>query len=70
MKRSAVVQARVEPQTRKKAEDVLKKLGMAPNRGTKKTLERSRRGEGIESFESLDEMFESWQEPGERLTVS
>lgn len=85
MKRSAVVHARIEPESKKKAESVLKKLGMSPteairlfyaqiclrgglpfpvlipNEVTKETLEKSRRGKDIESFDSLDEMFESWQ---------
>ena len=84
MNRSAVVHARIEPRTKRKAEDVLKELGMTPteavrlfyrqiclrrglpfpveipNNLTRKTLERSRKGKGVQSFDSLDEMFESW----------
>jgi DNA-damage-inducible protein J len=83
--KSAVVHARIEPETKKKAEGVLRKLGLTPteairlfyrqiclrqglpfpvlipNKTTRGTLNKSRRGEDIESFESLDEMFESWE---------
>ncbi|MCX7016936.1 MAG: type II toxin-antitoxin system RelB/DinJ family antitoxin [Candidatus Sumerlaeota bacterium] len=85
MNKSAVVHARMEPNTKKRAEDVLKELGMSPteairlfyrqicllrglpfpvripNELTRKTLAKSKKGEGVESFESLDEMFESWE---------
>jgi len=85
MNKTAIIHARVEPRTKRKAEGVLKKLGMSPTeairlfyrqiclRGglpfpvlvpndlTKNTLERSSKGEGVESFDSLDEMFESWE---------
>ena len=85
MNKSAVVHARIEPRTKKKAEGVLSKLGMSPTeairlfyrqiclRGglpfpvlipndlTKETLDRSAKGEGVESFDSLDEMFETWE---------
>jgi DNA-damage-inducible protein J len=85
MNKTAIIHARVEPRTKKKAEGVLKKLGMSPteairlfyrqiclrgglpfpvlipNNLTGETLERSSKGEGIESFDSLDEMFESWE---------
>jgi len=85
MNKSAVIHARVEPQTKKKAEGVLRRLGMnpteairlfyrqiclrgglpfpvlIPNELTKQTLDKSAKGEGVESFESLDEMFESWE---------
>jgi len=84
MNKTAVVHARVEPQTKKKAEGVLRKLGISPTeairlfyrqiclRGglpfpvlipndlTKETLDKSARGKGVESFDSLDDMFESW----------
>ncbi|MCP4371982.1 MAG: type II toxin-antitoxin system antitoxin, RelB/DinJ family, partial [Deltaproteobacteria bacterium] len=30
MNKSAIIHARIEPRTKKKAEDVLKKLGMSP----------------------------------------
>ena len=85
MNKSAVVHARVEPRTKRKAEGVLKKLGMSPTeairlfyrqiclRGglpfpvlipndlTKETLDKSAKGEGVESFASLDEMFDDWE---------
>jgi DNA-damage-inducible protein J len=85
MNKTAVVHARVEPGTKKKAEEVLRKLGMSPTeavrlfyrqiclRGglpfrvlipndlTKEALNKSDKGYGIESFDSLDEMFESWE---------
>lgn len=86
MNKTAVVHARVEPETKKEAERLLKKLGMSPTeairlfyrqiclRGglpfavlipndlTRKTLEDSAKGEGIETFDTLDEMFENWDE--------
>ena len=84
MNKTAIIHARVEPGTKKKAEGVLKKLGMSPTeairlfyrqicrRGglpfpvlipndlTKKTLGKSAKGEDVETFETLDEMFERW----------
>lgn len=86
MNKSAVVHARIEPQTKTRAEQVLKKLGLSPteairlfyhqiclrgglpfavlipNEVTAKTLEKSRRGEDLEAFDSLEEMLESWGE--------
>ncbi len=83
--KTAVVHARIEPQTKRKAEGVLRKLGLSPteairifyrqislrgglpfaveipNASTVATLEKSRRGEGVVEFDSLDEMFESWE---------
>jgi DNA-damage-inducible protein J len=85
MRKSAVIHARIEPRTKRRAEDVLRDLGMSPteairlfyrqiclrsglpfrvempNAETRATLTKSRRGQGVESFESLDEMFASWQ---------
>lgn len=85
MAKSAVVHARIEPQTKEKAEEVLRKLGLTPteairlfyhqiclrdglpfpvlipNRLTTKTLEKSRRGEDVKTFDTLEEMFESWE---------
>jgi len=85
MNKSAVVHARMEPKTKKKAEGLLRELGMSPteairlfyrqivlrgglpfpilipNAVTKKTLVKSQRGEEVKSFESLDEMFASWE---------
>lgn len=83
--KTAIVHARIEPQTKREAEGVLRKLGMTPteairvfytqislhgglpfpvqvpNRVTASTLKKSRRGEGVEEFSGLDEMFESWE---------
>jgi DNA-damage-inducible protein J len=85
MNKSAVVHTRIEPQTKKEAEGVLRKLGMSPteairlfytqiclrgglpfpvlipNRITRKTLKKSQKGEDVQSFDSLDEMFDSWE---------
>lgn len=85
MNKSATVHARVNPKTKKKAEGILKKLGMSPteairlfynqiclrggipfpilipNETTKKTLKKSSRGEEVQSFDSLEEMFVSWE---------
>ncbi len=85
MNKSAVVHARIEPQTKRKAEGVLKELGMSPteairlfyrqiclrsglpfpvqipNELTRSTLSKSRKGEEVEFFGSLNEMFESWE---------
>ncbi len=83
--KTAVVHARIEPQTKRKAEGILRKLGITPteairifyrqislrgglpfaveipNERTAATLEKSRRGDAVEKFDSLDEMFESWE---------
>ncbi len=85
MNKTAIIHARVEPRTKKKAEGVLKKLGMSPTeairlfykqiclRGglpfpvlipndlTKETLEKSAKGEGVKTFDTVDEMFENWE---------
>jgi len=85
MNKTAIIHARVEPHTKKKAEGVLEKLGMSPteairlfyrqiclrgglpfsvlipNELTRKTLNKSTKGEDVESFNSLDEMFENWE---------
>lgn len=82
--KTAVVHARIEPQTKRKAESVLNKLGISPteairifyrqitlrgglpfaveipNARTAETLAKSRKGEGVTEFDSLDDMFESW----------
>jgi DNA-damage-inducible protein J len=34
---------------------------LVPNEMTEQTLEKSKRGEGIQSFDSLDGMFETWE---------
>jgi DNA-damage-inducible protein J len=83
--KTAVVHARMEPQTKEKAEGVLSRLGITPteairvfyrqialrgglpfsvtipNERTAATLRKSRRGQDVEVFDSLDEMFESWE---------
>ena len=82
--KTAVIHARIEPQTKRKAESVLNKLGISPteairifyrqitlrgglpfaveipNARTDETLAKSRKGEGVTEFDSLDDMFESW----------
>jgi DNA-damage-inducible protein J len=84
MKTSAV-HARIEPQTKKKVEEILRNLGLTPteairifykqislrgglpfsvaipNKLTVSTLEKSRRGEDVQGFESLEAMFDSWK---------
>ncbi|MBM4341079.1 MAG: type II toxin-antitoxin system RelB/DinJ family antitoxin [Deltaproteobacteria bacterium] len=83
--KTSVVHARIEPQTKQKAEDVLRKLGVTPteairifykqislrggfpfsvaipNKLTASTLKKSRRGEDIQEFESLEAMFKDWE---------
>ena len=83
--KTAVVHARIEPQTKRNAEGILHNLGITPteairilyrqicirgglpfpveipNERTSTTLTKSRRGEDVETFDSLDEMFESWE---------
>ena len=85
MSKSAIIHARIEPQTKRKAEDVLKHLGMSPteairlfyrqiclrsglpfpvqipNKETKSALLKSRKGVGVESFDSIEAMFASWE---------
>jgi len=34
---------------------------LIPNNLTKETLDKSAKGQDVESFDSLDEMFESWE---------
>jgi DNA-damage-inducible protein J len=83
--KTSVVHARIEPQTKQKAEGVLRKLGLTPteairifyrqislrgglpfpveipNELTASTLAKSRRGEDIQEFESVDAMFKNWE---------
>jgi DNA-damage-inducible protein J len=83
MHKSAIVHARIEPQTKKKAEAVLKELGLSPaeairlfyrqidlrgglpfpilipNETTAKTLRKARKGEEMETFDSLDELYKN-----------
>ncbi len=82
--KTATIHTRIEPETKFKAEKVLRKLGVSPteairifyrqitirnglpfpveipNECTTSTLEKSSRGEDIENFDSLDDMFASW----------
>ena len=83
--KTAVIHARIEPQTKEKAEEILRNLGLTPteairifykqislrgglpfpveipNRLTASTLEKSRRGEEVQEFDSLEAMFNSWK---------
>jgi len=83
--KSAVVHARIEPETKREAEGVLAKLGITPteairvfyrqislrqglpfpvaipNARTAATLRKSRRGQDVEDFATLDAMFKSWE---------
>jgi len=83
--KTAVVHARIEPQTKQEAEGVLRRLGLTPteairifyrqislkgglpfpvaipNELTSSTLEKSRRGEEIEEFESVEALFKNWE---------
>jgi DNA-damage-inducible protein J len=83
--KTAIVHARIEPRTKRRAESVLQALGITPteairifyrmislrgglpfaveipNARTSATLEKSRRNEDVEEFESLNEMFASWE---------
>jgi len=83
--KTSVVHARIEPETKQKAEGVLRKLGLTPteairifyrqislrgglpfpveipNELTVSTLVKSRRGEDIQEFESVEAMFKSWE---------
>lgn len=85
MNKTATIHARIEPQTKKKAEKVLMKLGLnpteairlfyhqiclrgglpfsvhIPNETTAKTLKKSRKGEDVETFDSPEKMFASWE---------
>ena len=84
--KTAVIHARIEPQTKQQAEGVLQKLGLTPteairifykqialrgglpfpvaipNALTASTLEKSRRGEEVLESESLEALFEHWEE--------
>ncbi len=83
--KTAVIHARIDPDTKNEAETVLRRLGITPTEAirifyaqitlqnglpfdvkipndlTVATLAKSYRGEDIEEFDSLDEMFESWE---------
>ena len=82
MNKSAVVHARIEPQTKKQAEGVLRKLGLSPteairlfyrqiclrgglpfpvlvpNELTAKPLKKRQKREDVDTFDSLEGMFE------------
>jgi len=82
--KTGVVHARIEPQMKLQAEEVLHSLGISPtdairifyrqitlrrglpfavsipNEKTAATLAKSRRGEDVEAFDTLDDLFESW----------
>ena len=83
--KTATIHARINPDTKIKAETILHRLGMTPteairlfyaqitlqnglpftvtipNALTDETLAKSHRGEDVEAFDSLDDMFESWE---------
>jgi len=83
--KTAIIHARIEPQTKQKAEGVLRQLGLTPteairifyrqislrgglpfpvaipNELTSSTLEKSRRGEELEEFESVEALFKNWE---------
>lgn len=85
MNKSAVIHARIEPETKNAAERVLHRLGLSPtdairifyrqislrhglpfsveipNELTRLTLEKSQKGEDIERYNTLDDMFASWK---------
>jgi len=83
--KTAIIHARIEPQTKQKAEGVLRQLGLTPteairifyrqislrgglpfpvaipNKLTSSTLEKSRRGEDIQEFDSIEALFKNWE---------
>jgi DNA-damage-inducible protein J len=83
--KTAIIHARIEPQTKQKAEGVLRRLGLTPteairifyrqislrgglpfpvaipNELTSSTLEKSRRGEDIQEFDSIEALFKNWE---------
>ena len=83
--KTAVIHARIEPQTKHQAESVLHRLGISPteairifyrqislhnglpfsveipNKRTAETLRKSRKGKDITKFNSIDDMFKSWE---------
>ncbi len=83
--KTATIHARIDPDTKVKAETILHRLGMTPTEAirlfyaqitlqnglpfavkipndlTANTLTKSYQGEDVEEFDSLDEMFESWE---------
>ena len=85
MAKSAFVHARIESGTKRRAEDVLRALGLSPTEAirlfyhqiclrsgvpfsvqvpnplTRRTLTKSRAGKEIHAFESLNDLFASWE---------
>ena len=83
--KTAIIHARIEPETKQKAEGVLRRLGLTPteairifyrqislrgglpfpvaipNELTSSTLEKSRRGEDIQEFDSIEALFKNWE---------
>ena len=82
--KTATIHARIEPQIKTNAEEILQNLGITPteairifyrqislrgglpfsveipNECTAKTLQKSHKGEDITEFDSVSELFESW----------
>lgn len=83
--KTAVIHARIEPETKQNAERVLHGLGITPteairifyhqislrgglpfaieipNECTASVLTKSSKGEDVDNFDSLDELFASWE---------
>ena len=83
--KTAMVHARIEPDTKRSAEGVLRRLGISPTEAirifyrqitlrnglpfavhvptkrTAATLRKSQGGQGVEPFDSLEHLFESWE---------
>ncbi len=86
MLKTATVHARIDPETKKRSEAVLRALGMTPtdavrllykqialrkefplelripNSLTVETLNKTDRGEEIETFDSMEDLISSWEE--------
>jgi len=83
--KTAVIHARIEPETKSQAENILHRIGISPteairifykqislrnglpfsveipNERTASTLRKSRKGKDVVEFDSIDEMFDSWE---------
>ncbi len=83
--KTAIIQARIEPQAKRSAEGVLHRLGISPteairifyrqitlrqglpfsvhipNETTASSLRKSRKGQAIQEFDSLEELFDTWK---------
>ena len=83
--KTAMVHARIEPETKRNAEQILHALGITPteairifyrqvslrgglpfpveipNEVTETTLRKSRQGKEIQAFDTVEELFESWE---------